>query len=259
MTSTGVARRVIVNHDMLSKVDVKVSVTTDKAPAGADAIAGILMGYAGANKYYTGRISFKPDGSVQTSIQTRTAGADGSSTDDTTASVAVGAAGGYVVGQKWWIRSQMTSNSIVRCRIWKDGNTEPTVWHASISNSTYLSGRIGLRAIVNGGATNLPVKFSFDDFQLISAAWVERMIPVVRHNVYVHVLPLPYVMGQNVTDWLREKSPGPVQGHPREGFPVHRRGARYRRPGQPIVADRRKRVVRAALQHRPHVGHLARL
>ena len=205
VTSSGVARRVIVNHDMLSNVDVKVSVTTDKAPAGADAIAGILMGYAGANKYYTGRISFKPDGSVQTSIQTRTAGADGSSTDDTTATVAVGAAGGYVVGQKWWIRSQMTSNGIVRCRIWKDGNTEPTVWHASISDSTYLSGRIGLRAIVNSGATNLPVKFSFDDFQLISAAWVERMIPGVRHNVYVHVLPLPYVMGQNVTDWLREK------------------------------------------------------
>ena len=205
VTSSGVARRILVKHDSLSDVDVKVSVTIDRVAAGADAIAGILLGYADANHYYTGRISFRPNGSVQTSIQTRTEGSGGSSHDETTEPVTVGEAGSHVPGQKWFIRAQMTSDGIVRCRIWKGGTTEPAVWHVSINDTTYTSGRIGLRAIVNSGATNLPVTFSFDDFQLISAAWVGAMIPIVQHDGYVHLLPVPYVMGQDVTDWLRDR------------------------------------------------------
>lgn len=74
-------------------------------------------------------------------------------------------------GTVLWLRLQATGTTI-RARVWIDGNTEPTGWTASATDSTYSSGSQGVRfGWVSGGGTTQQVNadtFAVDD--LVTAA-----------------------------------------------------------------------------------------
>lgn len=105
----------------------------------------------------------------------------------------------HAAGDYFHIRVQHTSGSVMRVRAWKEGSPEPTTWAIETQDTTYVAGRVGVRALCSPGTTNLPVVFSWDDMHA-SGAWPAP--PVVAHSIWVRVLPAPF---SGVVDetWLR--------------------------------------------------------
>jgi hypothetical protein len=131
--------------------------------------------------------------SVRVSVQSRVA-----STYTTIASDVTLAGVSHVPGDWFNMHLQHTTADIIRLRAWKDGTSEPSAWDIEFSDSTFTAGRVGLRALVNTGTTNLPVTFSYDNL-VVSASWVSN--PTVRHNVWVRLLDAPFSGTVNET-WL---------------------------------------------------------
>ena len=68
------------------------------------------------------------------------------------------------------VRLQVTgiSPTTLRMKVWPAGQSEPSSWQYSTTDSATAlqkAGGVGLRSRVSSGGTNVPVTFSFDDFQ----------------------------------------------------------------------------------------------
>ena len=96
-----------------------------------------------------------------------------------------------------WVRCRMAGSSI-SAKVWEDGSSEPADWAVTVTDSTFTTGRVGVRAIAFSGATNLPVVFSFADFSC-DATEVTR--PEILSTTWVRVLPTAF-SGTVDTAWL---------------------------------------------------------
>ncbi len=131
---------------------------------------------------------------VQVSLQIRVAG------NYTTIGSTVTLSGVTHGADEWFhLRVQHATSGNIKVRAWKDGTTEPSTWQLTVSDITYISGRVGMRSIVNTGTINLPVNFSYDDVS-VSASWPQN--PTIQHNVWVRILPTPFT-GTVDENWLR--------------------------------------------------------
>jgi hypothetical protein len=64
-----------------------------------------------------------------------------------------------------------TNPTTIRLNVWADGQTEPTSWQYTVTDSEpslQVAGPVGLRAFLASGVTNAPVVFSFDDLLVTS-------------------------------------------------------------------------------------------
>ena len=80
----------------------------------------------------------------------------------------------YASGKALRVRLQAvnTSPTTLRARLWEDGQTEPTTWLTSASDTTAIlqaPGGVGLRTNISPQSTNAPVRFIFDDLRTINA------------------------------------------------------------------------------------------
>ncbi len=132
---------------------------------------------------------------VRVSIQKRV---DGTTT---TISPAVTLPGVTHVAGEWFnVRAAMTGGKVY-IRAWKEGDGEPPGWQAEATDTTFMSGRVGLRAYLEQDYIGLPVVFSFDDLT-ISGQWPTP--PVVTHNVWIRLLDQPFA-GTVDEVWLRAR------------------------------------------------------
>jgi hypothetical protein len=106
------------------------------------------------------------------------------------------AASGYVGGQLWRIRAGFDGTTHAM-RAWKDGDPEPGSPTLSVADTTFPSGKLGVRAFASTGATNAP-EFQVDDYQ-VTAAWATP--PSVTHSTWVQLLPAPFAGAVDET-WL---------------------------------------------------------
>lgn len=95
------------------------------------------------------------------------------------------------------LRSTM-SNGVLQAKIWKSGDTEPSSWLVTGSDTTFTTGRVGVRAYANAGVSNLPVTYTWSNF-VAYGTWTTP--PVVTHDMWVRLLPSPFAGRINFA-WL---------------------------------------------------------
>lgn len=106
----------------------------------------------------------------------------------------------HASGEWFSLRVQHSaSTGAINVRAWKDSSSEPSSWHVQTVDTTYVTGRVGLRSIVNSSTTNTPVDFSYNTL-IVSGSWPTN--PTVEHDVWVRILPSPFT-GVVDENWLR--------------------------------------------------------
>jgi hypothetical protein len=189
--TTNVGRYVRLN-DVVSTYDVRMAVTTSTTPAGAANSCALLGGFTDTSNHMRYRLTFNSTGSVTAAITKVVAG-----TETVLAGSSTVAASGYVANQLWRVRASFdgTTHSMWA---WLDGTTQPTTATLTVADTTYPTGKLGVRSLASTGATNNPV-FLFDDYQVSSAVWPTP--PTVTHSTWVRLLPAPFT-GTVDTAWL---------------------------------------------------------
>ncbi|MVO87430.1 hypothetical protein GPA10_22365 [Streptomyces sp. p1417] len=199
------SRHVTLRDNNIGDVDVIVRTTIDKAPTGAGVGCALSFGYQGTSNSYRARLLFSSvSGGVQLALEKEAAGTV------TVLGAATPLGSGFLPGDWWNIRAQK-SGSTLRCRAWKDGTPEPVTWTHTATDTTFTTGRVGVRALVNSGNTSIPLNARFDDLRLISGAWVNA--PAVTHATWVRVLDEPFdgtwneALATQVRAWLVDRTP----------------------------------------------------
>jgi PKD repeat protein len=116
-----------------------------------------------ANHAYRPKIILQPNGSVLAHAGVVVNNSESSVAPAVTVPGLTPAANAFV-----WVRAEVVgvSPTTIRVKAWADGQTEPSNWHFSATNSTSAvqrSGAVGLRVYVDA-INNAPVTFGFDDY-----------------------------------------------------------------------------------------------
>ncbi|QJY46649.1 hypothetical protein [Pseudonocardia broussonetiae] len=178
--------------DDVTTYDMRTTVTTDTMPVGAANVAALIGGWASTTAHMRYQLTLNPSGLVSCLISRVVGGTATTIAGSTT----VGTSGTYVAGQVWHIRATFDGTTHTM-RAWKDGDTEPVSPNLSVADTTYPTGRMGVRTLAATSSTNNPV-FLFDDFTA-TAAWPAN--PTITHSTWVRVLPAAFAGIVNPT-WL---------------------------------------------------------
>jgi PKD repeat protein len=141
-----------------SATDLLVGFSTDQAPTGGGVYISAIGRDVGTTNYQA-RVWLQANGAVQ--LQLLQGG---------TAIQLVNITGlSYTAGSVLQLRLQVfgTSPTTVRARVWASGQTEPSAWQASATDSTaalQTTGSVGLRSYISGTATTVPVTTRFSGF-----------------------------------------------------------------------------------------------
>jgi PKD repeat protein len=179
------SRAAIVIHDMEARkvvgsgldtyglnVQGLVSISVDRAPD-ASGEFHLIQVYARrndresfGNNHYRFRLRVFGSGKMDVRIEKQIDAAGTWLTDNRPTNLT------FSPGAKYWIRWEATGTSpstTVRVRVWQDGTTEPTTWHASTVHDEPLldvSGTSGIRVDApEAGQLNFPIRIFVDDFQ----------------------------------------------------------------------------------------------
>lgn len=180
---TNTARYASLNDGNLGDVSAAAALTFDKLPTGASCSGSITFGYQDSNNHYRARLLINTTGTVQLALESVAGGTA------TTLGAATTVGSAFVANQLWRVRAERTGNTI-RCRAWQDGTTEPSTWTFSVSDTTYMAGRVGVRAIAMTGNTTIPMNLIMEEFAVTSGTWVSP--PVITHNTWVRTLDTPF-------------------------------------------------------------------
>ena len=143
-------------------VDVTARVRIDKAPAGSNQYAYLLLRRT-ADGSDGARLRFSTTGHVYASFVHVVSGVE------STIGAEVQLAGIVPTPGAWWgVRAEAVGSgtTALRVRLWPDGTSEPAAWSATQTETTasrQVSGGVGLRGYLQPSSTNVPVTFSWDD------------------------------------------------------------------------------------------------
>jgi hypothetical protein len=161
VTGTNLAGRQI-SLESVSVQDVELYgvVKVDKIPTGTNAFSQVYLHgrRIDNNNRYSGRLRFNVGATLNVSIDRAVTGTF------TTIAGPTAISGTLVVGDLWHLRVQIegASPTTIRIRAWKDGDTEPTSWQESVTDSgagLQSTGKVGVQWItsamtnVGGGLT----------------------------------------------------------------------------------------------------------
>lgn len=143
--------------------DLVVTVASDRTPSG-----GVLSGWVqgrrvdGAGDYH-GRVRWAADGAVTVAVARATAGYA-----ETLLSSAPRVPGTFAPGDRLRVRVQVsgTSPTLVRAKVWRVGEAEPSAWRVSATDTTpalQTAGGIGVVGHLATGVGNTPVTLTVDD------------------------------------------------------------------------------------------------
>lgn len=193
-TTTGVSRYVRLN-DVVGAAVVKATVTTDTMPAGNSNSVSTVFGWQDSSNHYRARLTLNPSGAVAASITVLVNGVETTLAGPAT----VGA--GYVAGQEWCVQAVTDGAGTLAMAAWDASTVEPGN-QLTVSDTTYLTGRVGLRAFASTGATNSPT-FKVSKYE-VNAEWPTP--PTVASSSYVYLMPTAYLgfLDVTVADWLTE-------------------------------------------------------
>jgi hypothetical protein len=163
LSAANANRAALLNGVSSRDVDLRFRVATSKRPTG-----GALYAYGvvrrSANNAYRPKLIMHPNGSVAVHAGVVVNNIESSIASSVTVAGLSHAASSFI-----WVRAQVTGSSptTIRVKAWAAGQTEPSGWQFSATNSTsgvQSAGALGLRAYASSSLGNAPITFSFDDF-----------------------------------------------------------------------------------------------
>lgn len=143
-----------------SDVDLVGQITAPPLPSGAAIQAGYMLRANAGNDFYCAMLNFGTDGQVHADIQKRVGGGSittlGSTTDQS-----------FSPGARKWVRFRAVGPSL-SVKLWDDGQTEPTGWGFSTTDTALTEGSIGTHSVLLSGNTNTrPVNIHFDNITML--------------------------------------------------------------------------------------------
>jgi cell wall-associated NlpC family hydrolase len=183
LTTDFASRHATLRDDEITDVDVRSVARFDKVPAGQACSYALSFGYQDTHNNYRARLSFLTTGAVELRVEKEVADTV------TQLSTAVTLATAVPAGTDWTIRVRR-QGARIQVKAWRSASTEPSAWTVDVTDSTFATGRVGLRALANDGCTNLPVKLLVSRFEVDAANWATP--PSVTHGDWVRVLPEPF-------------------------------------------------------------------
>jgi len=148
-------------------VDMKVRIMTErKPPSGTIQFSYLIARIQEIHTLYYGMVSFDASGNVYLQLFRHVQDISTAITSSQRASNCTHTANKY-----FWVRMQVfgSNPTTLRMKVWEQGQTEPTDWLCSTTDSTSViqgSGHVGLRSAVDFNYDDLPIKYYFDDFQV---------------------------------------------------------------------------------------------
>ena len=167
--AAGGTRSALLSSVSVQDVDVQYRVATDKPASGGKLFIYTVVRQIG-NSEYRPRMMVNADNTVSVGASVVSNGAESIIGSWVTVPGLVHAA-----GVSLWMHVQVTGTNptTIRVKVWSDGETEPSAWQYTGSNSNatlQAPGALGFRTYVASAATNAPVTFSFDDFSAATAS-----------------------------------------------------------------------------------------
>ena len=164
--SIGTSRGALLKSVSAQDVDLTVRVQTDKVAAGSSLYTFLVARYIGAGNEYFGTLYLEPGGSVKLRAARMVAGSEMLLGTETTVAGLT-----HQANSALQVRLQAvgTNPTTLRMKVWAAGQTEPTNWQFSATDSAtalQTAGGVGLRSRISSDATNAPVAFLFDDFRV---------------------------------------------------------------------------------------------
>jgi hypothetical protein len=147
-------------------VDLRVKVKTDKPATGAQHEVSLLARNRPGIGQYRVRLGLTPGGAVTVVAQKYVASTNRTRSFGTLVTVP-GLA--HSAGRAIWLRAQLTgvNPTTVRIKAWADGQSEPSAWHYSATDSEgalQASGSVAILSRLPGSSTAAPVVFAYDDY-----------------------------------------------------------------------------------------------
>lgn len=148
-------------------LDISASVSTSTLAAGGPHFAHLVGRFTNTDNCYLARLAFNTNQTLTLTLRKRVAGTETLLATALNSSVA-GLT--HAADRMFRIRLQV-AGSTLRAKVWLDGSVEPEAWSATATDTSLSSaGSFGARSILSSANTNtLPVVFSYDDFQQLSA------------------------------------------------------------------------------------------
>ena len=158
----GASAKPMLNAVSITDTDFSTVFTTDKAPTGGGQYVSLVGRSVAGGSEYRAKLLLASTGAVTAYLTRVDAGTE----------VSLGSAVvpglTYTAGTKYQVRFQAvgTSPTTLRVKVWPQGQTEPSAWVLSRTDSTaalQTAGSVGFYQYVSGSATNAPVVFTVDD------------------------------------------------------------------------------------------------
>jgi hypothetical protein len=148
-----------------TSTDLRVTLSLDKRPTGNGAYLDVVGRRVATNLEYRARLVLGPTGRITAQLTTLrgTTTPVGLST-----TVVLPTTTTYNAGSRLHVRLQVTGTSptTLRLKVWAAGQTEPTAWLTTATDTAAAlqnPGAVGITAYISGSATNLPVVIRVDD------------------------------------------------------------------------------------------------
>ncbi len=165
-TSTLVARSGLALSNV-PDVDQIVHVSTGELAVGGNQEAALFARRLDDNNLYIARLKFNTNQTVFLDIQKRVAGVQSAVTADVNTGLTHG------VNTVFGLHLLVIGTRLV-ARAWLASGAEPTTWTVDGTDTSLpAAGTAGIRAILGSGHTNLPVLFTFDNYQGSAVAGIE--------------------------------------------------------------------------------------
>ncbi|MDX3066539.1 MULTISPECIES: NlpC/P60 family protein [Streptomyces] len=185
-------------------VDVRCTASFGRTPTGEACSFALSFGYQDTHNNYRARLSFLTSGAVQFRLEKEVADAV------TQLGTTLTPAASVAPGAQWTIRVRR-EGARIRAKAWPTASAEPDAWAFDTTDMTFTKGRVGIRALANQGATNLPMPLAVINFRVDEANWESP--PRVTHSDWVRVLPEPFdgvwtdAIERTVRDWAGSAAP----------------------------------------------------
>lgn len=176
-TTTGVTHGSIIDLGS-TDCDFTVTFSSDKAAVGNSQVIEVVGRYTDTGNYYAARALLATTGVITLDLRKRVA------TVETALLTAVTVPGTHGANTMFRVRLSIQGTAL-QAKLWPLANDEPD-WQVTATDSSLVTGtNIGLRSVLTGGTSNLPVKFRWDNLatDVPTYATVDRTTDQVTYTV----------------------------------------------------------------------------
>jgi hypothetical protein len=159
----GSSRAALLNSTSVQDTDVVFRVAANKVAAGGNYVVYGVTRKSGTSEYRA-KLIFNSNGSVQVLASKLVSGSETALGSAVVVSGLGQSAGGYI-----WVHAQFNgiSPTTIKIRAWANGQSEPSAWQYSATDSAAAlqgTGSVGLRIWLASAVSNAQVAFNFDDY-----------------------------------------------------------------------------------------------